>query len=281
MKGLKSTHRAGELLQCIRGSAQWPELIGAYLGATKLEYPYTFRTRAGDALDLADWTDLTTAWVVMFGEEYRVSSSDRVIIDLGANIGIFSILAARTAPDARIIALEPFPANFERLLESVERNGLSGRVDCHPWAVAGTDRKVVMDAAPDIAGHSRRLVQATEADEPIEVQAYSLATLFALESIDEVDYLKIDIEGAEYELLDQSPDEVLRKVRVIGIECHGGQQLRAYKRLRSAGFKERSAKAAMPPQMLHPGASNGVINDTEARQNGRWLYCTTVEFERA
>ena len=241
VRGLRSFSRAGEIARCVRDCPEWARVIPAYLGGRGLEYPYNFRTRAGDAVRLADWEDLTTVWAVLFGDEYRVDSADRVIVDLGANIGAFTVHAARIARGANIIAVEPFPANFERLRACVQANGLDERVRCRPWAVAGDDGTLTMDGAPEIASHSRCRIAPNDAKQPVEVPCYSLGHVFAAEGLSEVDYLKIDIEGAEYEALAQTPRDVLRIARVVGIECHGDHSAneRLWADFSEAGFKPR------------------------------------------
>ncbi len=109
-----SLHRYPEILRCVRRSDAWPALIGGYLGLRPLRFPREFRTPYGDRMTLETFHDLVTVWVVFFRDEYPVDLSHRRIIDAGANIGSFSLLAARVAPEARIIALEPFPATRAR-----------------------------------------------------------------------------------------------------------------------------------------------------------------------
>lgn len=213
-------------------------IIPAYVGVSRLTYPYVFRSRRGAMIRLADWEDLTTAWAVFFGDEYRVARSDRVIVDLGANIGAFTVMAAIAAPAAEIIAVEPFPANFERLKACVQDNQLEARVRCRPWAISARDGTLTMDGAPHIPSHTRRLVNAANAAQPVQVECYSLEKLFSVEKLTNVDYLKIDIEGAEFDLITQTPPEVLRLAKTIGIECHGTQEdrERLWPAFSNAGF---------------------------------------------
>jgi FkbM family methyltransferase len=224
IRGLRSVGRSVEVLRCIRECPDWKSVVPAYVGIHQLTYPYVFGLRSGATIRLSDWEDLTTAWAVFFGDEYRVAHSDRVVVDLGANIGAFTVMAANAAPGAQIIAVEPFPANFERLKACVRENRLEDRVRCRPWAIAAREGILTMDGAAHIPSHTRRLVDAATALQPVEVECYSLETFFSVENLISVDYLKIDIEGAEFDLIAQTPPEVLRVAKTIGIECHGSQQ---------------------------------------------------------
>ncbi len=70
---------------------------------------------------------------------------------------------------------------------------------------------------------------------PVEV--ITLATLWNRERLDRIDMLKLDIEGAEYELIEASPTEILRKINVIALEYHpNGSKSDLFRRLDEAGF---------------------------------------------
>src|SRR3974390_562522 len=127
--------RLREIALCRAETGQWRVLALAYLKARPLHYPYELKLRSGHRLRLQERTDLVIFWLVFVRRHYPVRETDNTIVDVGANIGIFTLYAAREAPAAKIVALEPFPDTRERLVELVEGNGLSGRVtimDCAP-----------------------------------------------------------------------------------------------------------------------------------------------------
>src|SRR6478672_3899822 len=105
LRAVRHAARVPELWRCVRQSADWGALIGGYLGAWPLRYPHEFRTRFGDVLTLEEFHDLVTAWIIFFRREYDVARDCRTIVDAGANIGAFSLYAARAAPVARVVAL--------------------------------------------------------------------------------------------------------------------------------------------------------------------------------
>lgn len=90
--GLKSFGRVVELGRCMRLSRAPLRVVLAYLQLSKLEYPYELRLKGGIKLVLKDWQDLTTAWVVFYGNEYALKPEDRVVLDCGANIGALRCL---------------------------------------------------------------------------------------------------------------------------------------------------------------------------------------------
>ena len=72
--------------------------------------------------------DIQTTWVVFCTSTYRIPKSCGLVLDLGANIGTFSILAAKIMGAERIIALEPVSKTFDKLRCNIENNGLASRV---------------------------------------------------------------------------------------------------------------------------------------------------------
>ena len=137
----------------------------------------------------------------------------RVIVDLGANIGLTAAHFAVLFPRARIVAVEMDP-----MLAAIAAE------HCQPWADRIT---VISGAAWSHDGLVRyEIVKGEEFGAHItdegeaEAVAYSLKTLFA--EFDVVDYLKMDVEGAERLILTAAqPDHWPAKVRTIKVEVHG------------------------------------------------------------
>jgi FkbM family methyltransferase len=237
LHALRHAARAPELWSCIRQSADWRALMAAYLGLRPLRYPYEFRTRRGDVLTLECFHDLVTAWIIFFRHEYDVDPSCRTIVDAGANIGAFSLYAARAATGSRIVALEPFPDTRARLEAHVERNGLADRVACRPWALARADATRHMDGS-NVPSTSRGMLGD---DSPggggVPIEAITLATLWDREGIDRAHLLKMDIEGAEHEVIRNTSPDILRRAAAIALEYHpNGSKSALFDYLAGAGF---------------------------------------------
>ena len=126
-------------------------------GVRPIEYPYELRLRTGQVATLREQTDLVIFRMVFARRHYPVRSSDHVIIDVSASIGLFTFMRRGKLPEARIIAIEPFPDTRLSLLGLVERNGLSNRVTVVDCAVAGSSGTEVMDAAAGIPSQHRRI----------------------------------------------------------------------------------------------------------------------------
>lgn len=131
---------------------------------------------------------------------------DSHFIDIGANVGIYSLLAARAG--ARALAIEPQPSVFARLAFNIAASGLGDRVTAVQGAVADRDgeMEIVIDAKN--LGHSG---VDTEGGRRITVPCTTLLGLLDKHGIERPDLLKIDVEGAEdiilTAFLDAAPPE--------------------------------------------------------------------------
>jgi FkbM family methyltransferase len=214
---LRHLTRAPEVLRCVRTFADWPTLVPAYLGVRPLPLPFEAHTRSGTAFTLTEFYDLETLWQIYCRLVYAVAPTDRVIVDAGANIGLFTCFAASRAPQVKVHAIEPFPATFDRLVASVRSNGLESRVTCHRTALSSTAGVSTMSAAAE-ASQMFHLERGGGAG--VAVPTTTLSAL--LEGIDAaaVDLLKMDIEGSEYDVLLATPVDVLARIRRVDLEFH-------------------------------------------------------------
>lgn len=227
--------RAPEVLACARRARGWARLTAAYLGARALSFPHWVELRDGTALRLETFHDLVTAWIIFFRDEYDVDPSARVIVDAGANIGAFSLYAARAAPGARIVALEPFPATLARLRETIRANRLEGRVVCRDVALAGASERRRLDDDPSLPSQSRGL---SASETGVVVEALTLGDLLEREGLERVDLLKIDIEGGEHEVFLEAPSAVLARIERVAMEYHPNASKRPlFARLEAEGLR--------------------------------------------
>ena len=121
-----------------------------------------------------------------------------IFMDVGANVGGYSLFAAALAgPHARILAIEPQPEIFERLVYNVRQNPF-GSIKALECAVADQDGDITMFLDPANSGEaSMRFVNVRDQGKSVRVAGKTLATILAEERLERLDALKIDVEGAE------------------------------------------------------------------------------------
>lgn len=138
---------------------------------------------------------------------FGVSAGERVV-DAGANVGAFAVLAARAG--AQVVAYEPHPATFEYLARNTA--GLGVRCVRAALVAEASGPTVALSLASGSDTHHR----VGACGEVVEVPAVTLA-----EAIGEgCDLLKLDVEGSEFELLLGARQEVLGRARRIACEVH-------------------------------------------------------------
>ena len=147
-------------------------------------------------------------------------SGNFVFIDIGANIGGYSLAMGSLAhPGARILAIEPQPEIFERLMFNIRLNSFSG-IKALNCAVTDKDGDITLFVDSSNKGESSvRIVNSSNAGQPIRVPARSLANIVADEAFERIDAVKLDVEGAEDLILEayfrQAPAHLWPRLLVI------------------------------------------------------------------
>lgn len=132
------------------------------------------------------------------------------VLDLGANIGLFGLLALDRFPGCRVTGFEADPANAALHERCIELNGLAGR-----WALLRAFASNREGLERFAAGRSSRSHAAGPGETAVEVEAIDV-----LPRLSEADLVKIDIEGAEWALLGD-PRLGSAAAKAIVLEYHG------------------------------------------------------------
>jgi FkbM family methyltransferase len=143
-----------------------------------------------------------------------------VVIDIGANIGVFSVYAVKCGAK-HVHAYEPNPANVKLIKNNLKLNAIADLVTVHSVAVSGEVGSTRLYLAHLNVGHTLfdhnikgRL------DKFIKVNTVSLAHIINSNKLDRVDFLKLDCEGSEGDILLSTPKSVWSKIGKIAIEYH-------------------------------------------------------------
>jgi FkbM family methyltransferase len=227
--------RLREVAICRSETKQWLPITLAYLRLRQLQFPYELVLRRGQRMVLHERTDLVIFWLVFARRHYPVRATDRIIVDVGANVGIFTLYAAREAPWARIVAIEPFPSTRERLMELVESNGIEHTVAILDCALAGSSGTGAMDEAAGIPSQYRRIYSDTtktlnlahrgsaglaQSESGIPVRKVTMEEMLDEANIASADLVKMNIHGNEYEVLLSTPAAVLTRCTRIALQYH-------------------------------------------------------------
>jgi len=224
---------ASEVFTCCGETAQWIPVTLAYAGLRPLSYPHELRLRSGEQITLSERTDLIVFWLVFARRHYPIRPADRIVVDVGANIGMFTLYAAREAPQCRVVAIEPFPDTRACLQSLVERNHLQDRVTIMDCALAACSSTGNMDTAAEVPSQYRRIYSedtngmnsnhrnnVEQTEDGISVRMETLDRIFDSTQVPSADLVKLNIHGSEYEVLMSAAPETLERCKTIAVQYH-------------------------------------------------------------
>ena len=207
------------LKECLKLFRNWHLYPLVYFKLVKAPLIH-FQTRNNLRITLrTDSTDLMALTNVWLTKEYSKSGfevkNNDVIIDVGAHIGLFSLLISKQCMSGKIFCFEPILENYELLVKNLQENHIS---NVYPYniAVSDNEQKIKIYLNSDQAGHSMLL----ESKSFIEVNSTTLKKIIDDHEIDKCDLLKIDCEGAEYGIIESLPTQYLNKIEKMIIEYH-------------------------------------------------------------
>lgn len=150
----------------------------------------------------------------------RVLSAGMTAVDVGANWGYFTLAAAHwVGPSGRVVAFEPEPRLFRMLSSNVSRNRLR-HVTTRPLAVAARAGRVDLVAFEE-AGGNWGTSQTVAAAGDGGCDAVGLDDQLDREKVGIVDLLKIDVEGAEGDVIEGMARGIASgRYRYVLLECH-------------------------------------------------------------
>ena len=142
---------------------------------------------------------------------------DAVVADIGANIGDTAVLFCKKGAK-KVYAYEPHPFFFNLALKNIELNGMSDKVVVKQCGIGAEEGTITVKddnmMGPTGSFGSKKITKAGE--NKIEIIKFSKI----LEDAGNIDVLKMDCEGAEFEALFSCQPQLLKKIRVIAMEYH-------------------------------------------------------------
>jgi FkbM family methyltransferase len=154
--------------------------------------------------------------IYVLGEyDCDLPSEPSVIIDAGANIGLTSILYANRYPNAKILAIEPEGSNFEMLARNVQ---VYSRVQALRAALWSEDTDLQL-TDPGLGHYGFRTSASVAGKAHGRVKACNISGLMTKFGMENIDLLKVDIEGAEVEVFENCKPWI-EHVGTVVVETH-------------------------------------------------------------
>ena len=137
-----------------------------------------------------------------------------VVVDIGANTGLFMLRAKQLWPDANLFCYEPYPPNFDDLSVNLADSRL-GKVQLYPEGVGGDARETVLHINPkNIGGHS--IINSARCAGQVAIKLVNLRTVLDRTPHGKCDLMKLDCEGAEQEILSSMDQDLAARIpRII------------------------------------------------------------------
>jgi FkbM family methyltransferase len=229
--------------------------LAEYLGLIKSGYVvYTLRNglrykiRAGTA-------DRPVINEVLIRDEYMPKgfgiSEDDIVVDIGAHIGVFVVMAAKYAKNGKVYSFEPMPENFTLLKYNIRINGLKNVVAIRK-AMSGKKGRRKLFINDCTSAHSFYL----KTKKTIEVETTTFDDFVKEYGIKHINLLKMDCEGAEYDIFFNCSNRIFAMIDKISMEYHNigkSHNFSSLKRLlESKGFE--------------------VLNEETKKGYSGWLY---------
>jgi FkbM family methyltransferase len=194
------------------------------LGRKELTYQLykgiTFAGKAGDA----DGLIINEVWgskIYTPNAAFQINDTDTVI-DIGAHKGYFTVYASKHAKNGNVYSFEPTNKNYSYLAKNVQLNNCTN-VHLNKLGVANkkSERKIY-EYSEQAGGIS--MIKDWFADKKkvkaSSIKCITLEDVFKQNKIKKVDFMKLDCEGAEHEILLSSSAATMKKIEKISMEYH-------------------------------------------------------------
>lgn len=216
----KYSYYLGSILSLIWGFKRPWQIVGIFLGLTRTLPAEVALRRSGWRFSVRSAMDVWVIKETCIDNNYMAGSKFDpawTVVDIGAGLGDFTVLAAKSCPDGLVHAYEPHNQSYKLLESNLALNHI--------------DRVICFEEAAGRAGQQLRPAnQAKEAVSTLFVErgGNSSVPSVGLDAIlerlpnKECDLMKIDCEGCEFELLLNADRDQLSRIRRITIEVHDG-----------------------------------------------------------
>lgn len=214
-KKVKVTPRTGSSFYVARSSDGW--LINKVLNGEEIKTDGDYIVQ--DGIYLRQGTSDTFIYKEIFLDECYKESTEKltlssVVIDLGAHIGLFSSYCAPKCQ--KIYAYEPHFENYDLAIKNLKETN----TELFKLAVWSKSGEIVSLSDKRTQTGDHTITENISGDKRLQAKTTTLEEVFVRNKIDFCDLLKVDIEGAEYATLFNTPNSILKKISSICLEFH-------------------------------------------------------------
>ncbi|HZB99699.1 MAG TPA: FkbM family methyltransferase [Nitrososphaeraceae archaeon] len=144
-----------------------------------------------------------------------------IVIDIGAHIGRYTITSSKQVGNTgKVVAIEADPDNFELLKRNIALNNLTNVLPLNYAAFSTRTRIKLYEQSASAKYNSVMLTRAAKTKNYVEVNADTLDSILKQNGINQVNWIKIDVEGAEYEVLKGSTEMLSGENVSLLVEIH-------------------------------------------------------------
>lgn len=149
-----------------------------------------YRVAPVEALNFLDYESEDSAMIM------RLTASAQNVVDIGANMGWYSINIAKTFPNCQVHAFEPIPKTYAFLEQNIRLNGI-GNIHPHPFGLSSERKELTFYFYPEGSGNASSANLSERADAELITCHVERLDDFVQASGLHVDFIKCDVEGAE------------------------------------------------------------------------------------
>lgn len=219
-------HKIHRYKSLISNFKNWPQFLVFKTGGGSM---FRFKMRNGFEIDVPKKmlppfkeSFFDGVYFQGFPENKVPVNPDIKVVDIGANVGYFSLFMFSSFPKASIYSYEPMPFNFKQL-KSYQDHFTQFNWVIEPRAVADhRDGITLFSSTLDGFSTMASVFEADQKGEKIAVETLTLEDVFSKYDLESLDLIKLDCEGSEYAILYNSPKALLDKINLMSIETHPG-----------------------------------------------------------
>lgn len=199
----------------VRVLKNWPTFLINYLGLSNKGNIYYLRN--GLKFKDNEGTLSGTIAVVFVRKHYGEIKDHSIIIDIGANLGVFAIYAANQNPNAKILCYEPAKQNYNLLCQNIALNNMQKNIYPLNYGVAAKNgiRKLSKSISP-----MHKMTNSISNQNSEDIYCITLDDIINDNNIKNIDLLKMNCEGAEYEIFYSLNDNMFHLIKNIRMEYH-------------------------------------------------------------